>query len=621
MIAAALAPTMLLPAALLLKISESGIRYSLDQATRELLFLPVPSLARLKAKATIDVFVQRMGKGVAALLLLPVFFGLITPIEAGWITFGLIAIWLVVTVMMRRQYVQSFRDGLSSATVDTGSPIDLSDATSLELLIKALDSTDPRQVIHSLELLEANNKGHLVPRLMLRHEDPRVRRRTLRVFAKCLRADTSGDVLRLATDEDIEVRVEAIRAFAALQSKDAFALMLPCLRDGDVRVRAAAIAAVAGRDADATEQASRSLASLVIDDRWEVRAEAAKTLSEIADPVFEHSLVELVFDPDHRVVRQALRAIRARVERSGFNPTYVSLLIHALGRRRLKHDAREGIVVSGSDILPALVHFLQDPGESIWVRRAIPKTLAQFEPADAVPALVGCIAADDTFLRRKVIEALVPFGPATDSAVVEPVRKQIRNEARAYLQQLADLVAIGIDGDARLRGPVLEWVDRPPTLLHHLLGDRLATRLDMVFGLLSVLHGKKDMRVAYRGLVGSAAQRSHALEYLDNTLTGDVRSDVFIAVGDQPQAERLRHARQRFGVELDSREGTLRRLMAVSASADDDTSWLAAAAVHAVYVLRVEGLYAVVREQAGAAGNPLVLETARCVTSRWGSSE
>jgi AAA family ATP:ADP antiporter len=126
--AAVLAPPLLLPAALMLKVGENGIRYSLDQATRELLFLPVPSRARLKAKATIDVFVQRFAKGAAALLLLPVFFGFLPPIQAGWISFGLIAVWLGVTVLMRRQYVRSFREGLKSATVDTASPVDLSGA-------------------------------------------------------------------------------------------------------------------------------------------------------------------------------------------------------------------------------------------------------------------------------------------------------------------------------------------------------------------------------------------------------------------------------------------------------------------------------------------------------------
>ena len=69
-------PKLLIAAALILKIGESGLRYSLDPATRELLFLPVPSKLRMRAKAFIDVFIQRGAKGLAALLLLPVTFGL-----------------------------------------------------------------------------------------------------------------------------------------------------------------------------------------------------------------------------------------------------------------------------------------------------------------------------------------------------------------------------------------------------------------------------------------------------------------------------------------------------------------------------------------------------------------
>jgi AAA family ATP:ADP antiporter len=94
LLAAAGFPGLLLPAAMGLKVAENGIRYSLDQATRELLFMPIPSKARLKAKAMIDVFVQRLGKGVAAVILLPVTLGLLPALQAGWIALALIAGWL-----------------------------------------------------------------------------------------------------------------------------------------------------------------------------------------------------------------------------------------------------------------------------------------------------------------------------------------------------------------------------------------------------------------------------------------------------------------------------------------------------------------------------------------------
>ena len=51
LIAGGFFPALLLAAGLVLKVGENGLRYSLDQATRELLFLPVPDSLRTKAKA------------------------------------------------------------------------------------------------------------------------------------------------------------------------------------------------------------------------------------------------------------------------------------------------------------------------------------------------------------------------------------------------------------------------------------------------------------------------------------------------------------------------------------------------------------------------------------------
>ena len=90
-----------------------------------MLFLPLPSSLRVKAKAFIDVFLQRSAKGLGALLLLPVTFGLMTAVQAGWIALVLIALWFVAAGAAYRAYVTSFRAGLKQRSVDTVVPIDL----------------------------------------------------------------------------------------------------------------------------------------------------------------------------------------------------------------------------------------------------------------------------------------------------------------------------------------------------------------------------------------------------------------------------------------------------------------------------------------------------------------
>ena len=363
-------PSLLLATALFLKVGENGVRYSLEQATRELLFLPVPSKARVKAKAFIDVFVQRGAKGMAALLLLPVTFGLITAVQAGWITFVLIAIWLVVTVIAYKEYVRSFKAGLKKRSVDAEIPINVSDVTTLEMLVQALGSSDARQVIQSLDILASNQRENLVSPLLLYHDDAEVRQRTLEILATSGRADALPLIERRLADQNPEVRAEAIKALAELHGEDACELMLPKLRESDAGVRAAAVACLANYGTEQmVDQATRSLNDLLSDADPEIRAEGAKALGAIREPRFQELLIRLLYDREPQIAREAISAIRRRVARDGYNPIYVPTLVSLLNERRVKHEAREALVAFGEPAIPALAHFMGDPDEQLWVRR------------------------------------------------------------------------------------------------------------------------------------------------------------------------------------------------------------------------------------------------------------
>ena len=289
---AASMPAGIIVAAVVLKVSENGVRYSLDQASRELLFLPVPSHLRVKAKAFIDVFLQRGAKGLAALILLPVALGVMTAVEAGWITLALIAVWLIATVAAYREYVATFRRGLERGTVDAEVPVNLSDVTTLELLVQSLGSADPRQVLHGLEILSSHDRGHLVPPVLLHHHDPEVRLATLRILLDAGRRDAAALIERRLGDDNSDVRAEAIRVLAEFRGQDVCSLMLPRLTDPDPGIRAAAIACVANHgDTPMTESARAALSDMLSDSAPATRAEAAKAMGTIREPRFRTALI------------------------------------------------------------------------------------------------------------------------------------------------------------------------------------------------------------------------------------------------------------------------------------------------------------------------------------------
>ena len=619
-------PRMLLGSALLVKAGENGLRYSLEQSTRELLFLPVPSKIRIKGKAFIDVFVQRGAKGLAALLLLPVTpaIALISPpVLAGWIAFPLIAVWLLVTVIAYREYVSSFRRSLVRREI-ADDHLNIKDSKTLALLVQALGSSDRRQVLQSLDILESNNRSHLVPPLLLYHDDPEVRHRTLVVLAKAGRVDAAPLIEKTLQDEDPEVRAEAIQVLAKIHGEDACELMLPRLHDANAPVQAAAVACLANHGNDAmVKEATATLTNLLADADPEVRCEAAKALGAIKEPLFQAKVIQLLYDQEISVVRETINAIRRRVTRDGFNPLYVPTLISLLQSRRIKHEARESLVAFGEPALPALSHFMSDRDEPVWVRRALPMTIAKIGTLAAAIALIERLAeVMDEFQRRQLVEALGSLPEeirrSVDRRVIE---EQIHEEARRYLQAMANLNALGFLDKGELIGPCVSWNSDvlDPSLVERLLAERLDGHLRNLFGLLAVIYPPRDVWGSYRSMTsGQTALRNHALEYLDNTLPGEIRRNVFAVIGDQTLDQKLHVASRQFGAVTRNKVATLDRLLSEPANGESDEDHLTLAALYTVHTDRITELYSRVEKLVEEASDPFVNETAGWVAGRLG---
>ena len=90
-----------------LKIADRGLSYSINRASKELLYIPVDPVLTYQAKAWIDMLGYRLFKVLGSLFILlatgwlPV--ELSVP-ELGWITFAVCAVWLLVVARIGREY-------------------------------------------------------------------------------------------------------------------------------------------------------------------------------------------------------------------------------------------------------------------------------------------------------------------------------------------------------------------------------------------------------------------------------------------------------------------------------------------------------------------------------------
>jgi ATP:ADP antiporter, AAA family len=560
----------------LARVVDQSCRYSVDKTTREVLFLPLPSELRQDVKPFVDVTVDRLSRGIGALIMLV----LIQPwgLALAWhqlsfLSLGLAILWYFMAFRAKREYLASFRRSIESGAVKaeemrlTGSEL-----STVETLVQELAQPDPARVIYAIDVLESLDKRNLVTPLLLYHESPKVRRRALSALG-AVRSDIATQwvphIRRMLGDGDSGVRAAAIGALASISHEDAASLARPLLSDPDPRIRATAAIAVAGsaraQDVNQAESVLVELAGDTRDSAKAARRDVAIAVRQISDPRFRRLLIPLLYDPAPEVADEAMESVHAAgSDDFVFVPTLVSLLRN----RRLKGRARAALVAYGEPVVDALAHFLRDPDEDIWVRRHIPGTLAQIPSQKTVDVLEGALAERDGFIRYKVVSALERLRREHAELTFprEPIEALAQQEARRYFNFLS--LHDNLFGRQTLSAD---------SLLSQGLLEQMARLRNRVFKLLTLLYPPRDIDAARWTLEhGDNRSRASASEYLDNLLSGPLRKQIMPVIEDMPREERVR----RGNIIIKSRprdvEETLLQLI------NDDDPVTAAAAIDVV---------------------------------------
>jgi AAA family ATP:ADP antiporter len=556
------------------RVLDTSLRYTVDKTTREILFMPLPTAMKYRAKPFADVAVDRFAKGLgAALLIVAIKFAGMTWWQLSYVSITVAALWIVMALGARREYLQSFRRSLESRVMEAKDlRVPNADLSTIETLLQELAQPDPARVVYAIDMLESLDKRSLVTPLLLYHESPEVRRRALNAIGS-VRRDVALNWLpqlrRMLSDADPGVRAASIAAIGNINNEDATSLSRPLLADPDPRIRVtAAVTLAASRipgDVDAAEGVLLDLASDARSSSRSVRRDVAAAIRQIENPRFRRLLIPLLYDEAPEVAYEAMESVQAAGTADFiFVPTLVALLRH----RQLKARARGVIVSYGEPVVDVLAHFLRDPEEDIWVRRHIPTSLSQIPSQKSVDVLIAALTEPDGFLRYKVIAALNRLR-RTDAALSFPRETLETHPLREgmhffnYLSLYSNL----------LSAKSLRSHD----LLTRTLEQKMERTKDRIYRLLSLIYPWRDIDAAQWTLAhGDARSRASASEYLDNILTGQLRKRVMPVLEDLPIEERVKRGNVLLKTRPRDLEDTLLHLI------NDDDQVVAAVAIDVV---------------------------------------
>jgi ATP/ADP translocase len=589
-------------AGVLLRGADGALKYSLDKNGRELLFLPIPLEVKKRTKIFIDMFVDRWFRGLAGamLLLCTLVLGLSIR-QISIVVLALLAIWLVLTILMRKEYINSFRQAIAKRRIDTSEiRMHISDEETVNALILSLGSTNDRQVIYALDMLKSVKDVELIwpVKPLLENKNPDVRLKALEVLQ--IHGDRSliSDVERLLRDDSPDIRREAVHFICKNSDEGETVSLKNFLEQPDRSIQNASLACIAEHgESEQYDLVDDKIIQSIINDNSpeaeEGRLQLARILGKANNPGLNQYLKKFLNDDSTRVAREAIVGI-GRLH----NRKYVPWLIEKLVDNNYRLDARTALSRFGVSILGTLSDYLRDSQVDIMIRKNIPRVMTQIPDQSTVETLIQILNEIDPALKYFVVKALNKLHAqhANLKFKRELVGPVLLRETKTYYEILQLL-------------QTQKSIDKNDgfNLLERALIEKQQQNLERIFRLLGLVYPSKDIYNAYSGIIsGQKTLYANSVEFLDNLLHSDIKKYIFPILDDLAPEIVLQKARGLFGVQRKGREESLIYLI------DGDDNWLRACAIYCTMEIESDELKKKVTERKFDQ-DPIVKETAGLV--------
>ena len=586
---------------------DQGLRFSVDKATYELLYLPIAPGKRVYVKNAIDIVVNRVADGVGAVLLglatkgffaLPgLHLGLRGTAAVNLVTLG---IWTTLAWRLRSEYIKTIQDSIHRHRLDTErGTAAVTERTAADVLTAKLAAADLSEVRYALDLIEGQQTRKWQPalRVLLSHPDPDIRRRALSILSAGGDDVIADRVPAMLRDPDIGVRTEALLYLSREAGVDPLRQIqeLGDFEDFSIRAGTAAFLAAPGpaRNLEAARLMIEAMAGSAGAPGRRDRIEAARLIGSIGEAQLANLLPPLIGDDDIDVARQGIRAAHQLTRDELIAP-----LIVALGRSEIADDAADALARFGDGVVAEISRALKSDDVAVEIRRELPSVLLRIATAEAEHALVSNLLESDGTVRHRIIASLNKL-------------RMVRPDIRIDPTVLELLLAAEIAGHYRsyqVAGPLqTQLKDDDPVL--EALRHSMEQELERIFRLMALLFPQAGLHDAYVGVRSSnPTVRANALEFLDNVLKPELRH-VLVPLLDShvTVSERIAMADRLVGAPLETAHQAVATLLA------SDDPWLRSCAIQAVGTLQLRGLAPDLKRYE-AASDPLV--RAAVVTAR-----
>jgi ATP/ADP translocase/HEAT repeat protein len=503
-------PTGILGAAIVSQASNYVFRYTINDATMQLLYIPVNPSRRSRAKAFIDGMMKQWFNGLAGILLFFMTMAGVPLNRIALVPLALIVLWLVILLRVKSEYLRSLMETLRKRGLDpTAAGFNPNDGATVGLLTGMLtDKTaKPDHILHAIDMTEYAASRNWVVELsgLLPHPDERVRRRALERLGASEWGVDLREMVPCLSDADEQVRATAILAYCQILKERAVNQIRPFLKDPSPRIRAAAASGLIKYcGLDGILEAADVLKKLLENEDATERFWGANTLSQIAVSNFYRTLLRLLGDRDIEVQKEAISAAGEMKSME-----LIPALVYKLGYKGTASAASAALVKYGDIAVETLYKVVSNRGEKREIRYRIPRILAEIGTRRAFDNLMKCIGETDDMLLMRILSALARVRHVHPDMKVEEDRvlAHVVQEIRKSFQTAVVIRDLALDASS--------W-----NLLKEALEVYKRRHIISALKLVEVMYPQSQINVVVANLSSDVASvRANAIEAIDNMVS------------------------------------------------------------------------------------------------------
>ena len=587
--------------AVLSKLVNMGLGFSIDLSSQNVMYQPLPPQQRVRTKTLADGVVQPLGNGLAGLALLLLTTGLaLGMVQLEYILLVIVAAWIVVVVLLNREYPQMLRKALTRRHL-AGAALAITDETSVNILMQELQNPQPGVVLYALNTLETAAPlplSRVIPSLLV-HPSVEVRREALESIER-LQLTSAMDAVRKCTQEELnpDVRGTALRVLSTLGGQEIFDTLVTYVYDPDPHLRVGAILGlIRNCGIEGTLAAGNSLLEMANASSPKERRLAAQIMGKLGVSSFYDPLIGLLRDEQREVRREAIRAA-GQVR----NPKLIPLVAEALNEPALRSTAAAILFTWKEEALPVLFDMIDHQGQDQEYQTGAIDVIGRIGGERAEVWLKHKLTDPSARVRTQVLRSLSDCGYQAGVGEKEVIQDQIRSEAALGTQLLAFISDFGENKADNL------FLDSLYEMLDHMKAR--------IFDLLSFICDRQAVRDARFNLaLPHENRRAYALEVLDVTVPQPAKSWVYPLWTDGTALQKLQQLKAHFPASRVNLEQCLREVL--SEPGGRYSIWCHACALYTIGIHTMASLSECV-QPALASPQSLLRETAIWTLSKLG---